>query len=148
MTEAYGIVTPRRAFVVIQKGKKYEFVWWLFKYNGPFCRATTKALISEEADVLVVMEKGKIEEVDYTPQYATQTAKALPPWTSTRYVYFFKSAAPKEIWDCKEKRLLEEEECGEITTAIDSEIILFLYRFAGRRLWGQTFGVKDMKYDW
>jgi len=145
MQNNYGVVTPRRSFVVMQKGNKYRFVWWLFK-GHQFHKAVTIALISEPANTLVVTDKGKEKPVEYTPPDATAMAKALPPWTLTRYVYFFKTDKPGEIWDLKDKKLLGGKEYDAIVSAVAPEITSLTTSLVGvPQLWGQYFGASDTK---
>ena len=140
METPYSILTPRRSFMVVEKGSKYYFTWWLFK-NGSYHEATTKALISDTADTLVVRDWGTAKATGYTPQEIRQKMKKLPPWKTTRYVYFFNAATGGEIWDCLNGSPVRGEERGKIRSAIDSKIMESLHRsyLAKHKLWGLNF---------
>ena len=140
MEKAYSLLTPRRSFMVVEKGSKYYFVWWLFK-NGSYHEAKTKALISDPADTLVVLDWGTTKATGYTPQEIRQKMKKLPPWKTTRYVYFVNLATGGEIWDCMNGSCVRGEERGKIKSAIDSEITDSLFRsyLAKHKLWGLNF---------
>jgi hypothetical protein len=147
MIKTYGVRSRRRSFVVVQRDNEYRFVWWLFDTDGQYQKATTIALIGEPADTLIVTDRGKAVAVNYTPQHATGMVKALPEWTLTRYIYFFKVGKPWEIWDCKMGKLLTEKERAAVTSAIEPDTITSLLHSLQKapKLWGQNFGAADAK---
>jgi hypothetical protein len=140
METAYSILTPTKSFMVIEKGKKLYFVWWLSK-NDADHQARTKALISEPANALVVINWGTEQPTKYSYYEIRQKMKKLPPWTTTRYLYAFNFTTGGEIWDLVNKVLLRGEERGKIKSAVDSEIIASLGRsyLAKHKLWGLKF---------
>jgi hypothetical protein len=140
METPYSILTPRRSFMVIEKGKKLYFVWWLFK-NGADHQAMTKALISDPANALVVINWGTEKPTEYSYYEIRRKMKKLPPWTTTRYLYAFNFTTGGEIWDLVNKVLLRGEERSKIRSTVDSEIIASLGRsyLAKHKLWGLKF---------